>query len=194
MVVLPAMRPVPPRAPPVTNTVLTPVAEPLALIADSSRELVDSMSDIVWAINPQKDHLNDLLGRMRRFAADMLTARSIEFQFLTPDAEKDVQLGANIRREVFLIFKESINNLVKHSGCSRVEVRFQIDEETLELTVSDNGNGFDTSAESDGHGLTSMKERAEGLGADIAIVSEAALGTTITLNVPLGANSLVSKS
>jgi len=172
----------------------SPVAEPLALIADSSRELVDSMSDIVWAINPQKDHLNDLLGRMRRFAADMLTARSIEFQFLTPDAEKDVQLGANIRREVFLIFKESINNLVKHSGCSRVEVRFQIDEETLELTVSDNGNGFDTSAESDGHGLTSMKERAEGLGADIAIVSEAALGTTITLNVPLGANSLVSKS
>ena len=172
----------------------SPVSEPLALIADSSRELVDSMSDIVWAINPQKDRLNDLLGRMRRFAADMLTARNIEFQFQTPDAEKDVQLGANIRREVFLIFKESINNLVKHSGGSRVEGRFQIDEDKLELTISDNGKGFDTSAESDGHGLSSMRDRAASLGAEIGIVSEPGRGTTITLNVPLGANSFVSKS
>jgi len=172
----------------------SPVAEPLALIADSSRELVDSMSDIVWAINPQKDSLNDLLGRMRRFAADMLTARSIEFQFQTPHAEDDVQLGANIRREVFLIFKESINNLVKHSSCSRVEVRFQIDEDKLQLMVCDDGKGFDTSAESDGHGLTSVKDRAAGLGADIQIVSEPGRGTTITLNVPLGANSLISRS
>jgi PAS domain S-box-containing protein len=172
----------------------SPVAEPLALIADSSRELVDSMSDIVWAINPQKDHLNDLLGRMRRFAADMLTARSIEFQFQTPDAERDVQIGANIRREVFLIFKESINNLVKHSDCHRVEVRFLIDEHKLEFTVSDNGRGFDTSAESDGHGLSSMRDRAASLGAEIGIVSEPGCGTNITLKIPLGANSLVSKS
>ena len=172
----------------------SPVSEPLALIADSSRELVDSMSDIVWAINPEKDHLNDLLGRMRRFAADMLTARNIEFHFQTPNGEKDVQLGANIRREVFLIFKESINNLVKHSGCIRVEVRFQIDQDKLELTIKDNGKGFDTSAESDGHGLTSMKERAVGLGAEIGIFSEPGRGTTTTLHVPLGANSLVSKS
>ena len=131
---------------------------------------------------------------MRRFAADMLTARNIEFHFQTPGGERDVQLGANIRREVFLIFKESINNLVKHSGCVRVEVRFQIDEESLVLTISDNGKGFDTTADSDGHGLTSMKERALGLGAEIGIVSETGRGTTTTLNVPLGANSLVSKS
>jgi PAS domain S-box-containing protein len=171
----------------------SPVAEPLALIADSSRELVDSMSDIVWAINPQKDSLNDLLGRMRRFAADMLTARSIDFHFHAPHDEKDIQLGANIRREVFLIFKESINNLVKHSSCSRVEVRFQIGEDKLQLIVRDDGKGFDTSAESDGHGLASVKERAAGLAADIKIVSEPGRGTTITLNVPLGANSLVSR-
>ncbi|HEV8428503.1 MAG TPA: ATP-binding protein, partial [Pyrinomonadaceae bacterium] len=136
----------------------------------------------------------DLLGRMRRFAADMLTARSIEFQFQTPDAERDVQIGANIRREVFLIFKESINNLVKHSDCHRVEVRFLIDEHKLELTVSDNGRGFDTSAESDGHGLSSMHNRAASLGAEIGIVSGPGRGTNITLKIPLGANSLVSKS
>ena len=72
--------------------------------------------------------------------------------------------------------------------------RLQIDDDNLELTISDNGKGFDTSAESDGHGLTSMKERATGLGAEIEIVSEPGCGTTTTLNVPLGANSLVSKS
>jgi len=169
----------------------SPAAEPLAMIADSSRELVDSMSDIVWAINPQKDHLSDLLGRMRRFAADILTARNIEFQFRAPDAAEDVQLGANIRREVFLIFKESVNNVVKHSGCSRAEIRFQIDEDCLELTVSDNGKGFASGSDNDGHGLMSMRDRAAGLGAEFAIVSAPGYGTTITLNVPLSNNSAV---
>ena len=164
-------------------------AAPLAMIADSSRELVDSMSDIVWAINPQKDHLSDLLGRMRRFAADILSARNIEFQFHAPATDQDVQLGANIRREVFLIFKESINNVVKHSSCSRAEIEFRIDATHLELKVSDDGKGFDTGSESDGHGLMSMRDRAAGLGAEFEAVSEPGRGTTVTLNVPLTDNS-----
>ena len=163
----------------------SPIAGPLSMIANSSRELVDSMSDIVWAINPQKDHLSDLLGRMRRFAADMLTARNIEFQFQAPSAEEDVQLGANIRREVFLIFKESINNLVKHSACNRAEISFAIDQNHLTLTITDNGKGFETTADSDGHGLMSMRDRAAALAAVFAMTSNKGQGTTISLDVPL---------
>jgi len=132
--------------------------------------------------------------RMRRFADDILSARDIELHFHAPQSERELKVGADVRREVFLIFKESINNLVKHSGGSRVEGRFQIDEDKLELTITDNGKGFDTSAESDGHGLSSMRDRAASLGAEIGIVSEPGRGTTIMLNVPLGANSFVSKS
>jgi PAS domain S-box-containing protein len=167
----------------------SPLVGPLTLIANSSRELVDSMSDIVWAINPQKDHLSDLIGRMRRFAADVLSARDIEFRFQAPGSDHDVQLGANVRREVFLIFKESINNLVKHSASDRAEIEFTIDAEHLTLVISDNGKGFETNADCDGHGLLSMRDRAAGLGAKFEMVSQAGVGTRISLDVPLTAQA-----
>jgi PAS domain S-box-containing protein len=77
----------------------------LTRIISVSNELVDAMSDIVWAINPKKDHLSDLVQRMRRFASDIFTARSIAFEFQAPNAANDIELGANMRREIFLVFK-----------------------------------------------------------------------------------------
>src|SRR4029450_4771748 len=74
----------------------SPLSEPLSKIGRASRELVDAMSDIVWAINPQKDHLSDLTLRMRRFASDAFTARNIKFCLREPDEEEDIRLGANI--------------------------------------------------------------------------------------------------
>lgn len=162
------------------------VAEPLGLIATSSRELVDAMSDIVWAINPERDHLSDLTGRMRRFASDVFTARNIEFRIRIPGTEEDIPVGANMRRELFLIFKESINNIVKHSACTEAEVEFRVENDQLTLKLSDNGKGFDTTNESDGHGLMSMRERARSLGAQLEFVSDNFNGTTVMLKVPLG--------
>ncbi|HZM90385.1 MAG TPA: two-component regulator propeller domain-containing protein [Blastocatellia bacterium] len=158
---------------------------PLSMIAGASRELVDSMSDIVWAINPQKDHLNDLAQRMRRFASDLLTARNIAFEFVEPDEEDDVPLGANIRREVFLIFKESVNNLVRHSGCTDVRIDFDIANGVLKLRVRDDGKGFDISQNGDGHGLASMRQRAEDMGGQLEIISKSGEGTTIQLDLPI---------
>src|SRR6185369_10508063 len=107
------------------------VIEPLAMISSASEEMVGSMSDIVWAINPQKDHLSDVTHRMRRFASDSFAIRDICFQFRAPESAIDVRLGANIRREVFLIFKESVNNLVKHSCCTEAEIEFQVTDSCL---------------------------------------------------------------
>ncbi|HEY9232081.1 MAG TPA: PAS domain S-box protein, partial [Blastocatellia bacterium] len=163
----------------------SPLSAPLAMIAGASRELVDAMSDIVWAINPQKDHLSDLTQRMRRFASDVLTARNIAFVFREPEEDDDVQLGASIRREVFLIFKESVNNLVRHADCTAAEIDFQIAAQTLRLKVSDNGKGFDTGQAGDGHGLLSMRQRAEGLGGKLDLVSRRGEGTTVMLELPL---------
>lgn len=161
------------------------LSAPLSMIAGASRELVDSMSDIVWAINPQKDHLNDLTRRMRRFASDVLTARNIAFEFSEPDEENDVPLGANIRREVFLIFKESVNNLVRHSACTEVKIDFQISEGQLRLSVRDNGKGFDVLQDSEGHGLSSMRQRAEALGGRLEMTSRRRQGTTVMLELPI---------
>ncbi|HKP73362.1 MAG TPA: ATP-binding protein, partial [Pyrinomonadaceae bacterium] len=169
-----------------------PVLEPVALIAGTSREMVDSMSDIVWAINPQRDHLSDLTQRMRRFASDSLNARDIGFRFRAPAAEKDIRLGADLRREVYLIFKECVNNLVKHSKCNEAELELRIVNNWIVLRISDDGEGFDPAAQTPngngaslgGHGLPSMRRRAEALGGTFEVKSEKGRGTVSTLKVP----------
>ena len=170
----------------------SPVTEPLSMIAGTSREMVDAMSDIVWAINPKRDHLSDLSQRMRRFASDILSARDIHFSFHAPDVEKKLRLGTDLRREVYLIFKESVNNMVKHANCTEADLLFQIEHGWLTVKVSDNGEGFDVGAATNGdhhgmggHGLASMQKRAEGMGGSYIIESKKNQGTTVTLHVPL---------
>ena len=164
------------------------VAGSFGQIADTSRDALDSMSDIVWAVNPQRDHLSDLTQRMRRFAEDLLDARDIDFTFRAPVDEKDIRLGADLRREVYLIFKECVNNLVKHSGCTRAEIEFRIERQWLVISVVDDGSGFDpaaTNAGMGGHGLAGMQRRAQALGGSFEIDSQQNKGTRVTLKVPL---------
>jgi PAS domain S-box-containing protein len=160
--------------------------EPLSSIAGLSRELVDAMSDIVWAINPSKDHLSDLSQRMRHFVSDVCTAREIAFHFRTPTPDHDIAVVAHVRREVFLIFKEAVNNMVRHSACSEAELEFRADDERLLLRISDNGRGFDVAAVPAGHGLRSMHERTQRLGGHLKVLSQPGHGTTLTFTIPLG--------
>jgi signal transduction histidine kinase len=159
------------------------VSRRLGEIADGSRQLVDSMSDIVWIINPKRDQLRDLVQRMRRFASDLLTAGGIEFTFQGPD-ERHVKVETDIRRHLFLIFKESINNVVRHSSCTKAEIRFVVDEGYFSLTVKDNGAGFDPIYLDEGNGLINMRERASILNGELTIDSSNE-GTTISLRAPL---------
>ena len=133
---------------------------PLAEIAGISRELVDSMSDIVWAINPEHDRLSNLVYRMRRFATDLLGGQGIALQFHSSVADHDLRIGANVRRQIYLIFKEAIHNVARHSCARRVEVDLDRDGDYLALRVGDDGRGFDVRAESDGHGLASIRRNA----------------------------------
>jgi two-component sensor histidine kinase len=154
-------------------------------IAGTSRELVDSMSDIVWAINPKRDRAADLVQRMRRFASDTFSGKGISFRFEAPEGGQDRRLGVEVRRQVYLIFKEAVNNAARHSGCSTATVEFMVSGRGLRLTVSDDGRGFDTTSVSEGHGLGSMQARAEGIGATLTVESAAENGTTVRLSLPL---------
>jgi ligand-binding sensor domain-containing protein/two-component sensor histidine kinase len=162
----------------------TAVSQPLSTIATTSRELVDSMSDIVWAINPNRDNLSDLAHRMRRFASDLFTTNDIEVQFNAVETERPVRLDADVRRQIFLIFKEAAHNIVRHSRCSRVEVDVHIENHAITLTLKDDGKGFDIAKASQGHGLSSMAQRAKTLGAAMEISSRPG-DTTVSLKVPL---------
>jgi len=165
--------------------VLPELNRPLGAIATSSRELVDAMSDIVWAINPAKDHLADLTQRMRRLAADTFTATNMTFRLELPPPDLEMTVGANTRREVFLIFKEGINNIVKHAACTDVVVKLGIDGHGLRLELHDNGRGFDPLVPSDGHGLASLRNRAAALGGTFSVVSAPGAGTSMTLHLPI---------
>ena len=162
------------------------VTKPLSTIASTSRELVDSMSDIVWAINPNRDHLRDLTQRMRHFSSDILAGRNIGFRFEALDTGHDIRLGVDLRRQIFLIFKEAVNNIARHSGCSRAEIEFRTERDGLHLMLKDDGRGFDPAQNGNGHGLLSMRERARELGARLHIESANGRGTTVWLSVPLG--------
>jgi len=161
------------------------VNERLSLIAGVSRESVDSMSDIVWAINPEKDHLRDLTQRIRRVAGDILSACDVEFRFHASEVDPDIKLDVDTRREIFLIFKESLNNIVRHAKCTEADVEFKFEHGNLILRVKDNGRGFDCEQASKGNGLASMRQRARNVGGDLHITSAPDEGTTIVLRVPL---------
>jgi signal transduction histidine kinase/ligand-binding sensor domain-containing protein len=167
---------------------------PLAKITEVSNELVSTMSDIVWSINPSKDHLSDLVQRMRRFASDVLAPKGIIVRFDLPEDSSAIVVDSNIRREVFLVFKEAVNNAAKHSDATRVDVKLAINARLIELEVHDNGSGFDTAPPSfedtyssegySGNGIPSMRKRAAEMGGSIDIKSSVDLGTLVRLTMP----------
>jgi signal transduction histidine kinase/ligand-binding sensor domain-containing protein len=161
------------------------VNQPLAAIATSSRELVDSMSDIVWAINPAKDHFSDLAHRMRRLATDTFAASDVALQMELPPPEHEIHLNGTLRREVYLIFKEAVTNMVKHSRCSKATIRLALQGAALRLDLRDNGKGFDPDLPVEGHGLISLRRRALSIGGSLSVVSTPGAGTVITLDLPL---------
>ena len=104
--------------------------------------------------------------------------------FVAPDREQESKLGAELRRDVFLIFKESLNNAVRHSSCTHVVIELHLDQSSLALVVRDDGCGFAPSGSSEGHGLVSMQRRAKSLGGKLQLQSLAGEGTCVSLSVP----------
>jgi ligand-binding sensor domain-containing protein/two-component sensor histidine kinase len=160
-------------------------AGPLFEIASISRELVDAMGDIVWAINPKHDRLSNLEHRMRRFAIDVLNARNIDLDFRALSGPDDIRVGADLRRQVFLIFKEAVNNIARHSGCTQARVDFKAVEGDLVLEIADSSKGFDPTGCAEGNGLTNIRKRVSDLGGSVMFESAPNHGTAVRLRLPL---------
>ncbi len=163
----------------------SPVSGSLQSIAEIARESVASMSDIVWAINPERDSLRDLTRKMRQHAEEVFTLRDIELKFTAPDAARDLKLDAHVRRDLYLVFKETVNNAARHSGCARVEIEMRVEEARLTLTISDDGRGFDPAARTEGNGLLSMRRRAAALAGELILESRVGVGARVRLTIPL---------
>lgn len=158
--------------------------ESLKTIAQTSRNAVGAMSEMVWAINPRRDNLPDTVQRMRHFAGDILTSAGIKFTFISPALDREIKIDADTRRHLYLIFKEIINNAVKYSGATEISITFSRFDKTLMLTVKDNGHGFNPSEKHSGNGLTNIRFRAEKIGGKLDVISDNGKGTSVVLEIP----------
>jgi ligand-binding sensor domain-containing protein/two-component sensor histidine kinase len=161
------------------------IQEALEMIGDSSRKVIDAMSDIVWAVNPNNDSFENILLRMRSIAFNLLGAKKIDYTFRADENLNNIRLSMEIRRNLFLIFKESLNNLVKYAEASLVSIQIYSEGAIVKLVIRDNGKGFDLLKPLDGNGLNSMRRRAKEMKAQLVIETTIGEGTRIALNLKL---------
>jgi signal transduction histidine kinase len=154
-------------------------------IAEQSGRMMESMSDIVWSISPGNDSLEQVVAKMKEFAAEILEPKNITYKFLGEDSLTGTGLSIDKRKNLFLIFKEAVNNAAKYSGATNLEIAFVRQGNTLSLTVTDNGGGFEAGSVKAGNGLKNMKDRALALKGRFDFVSQVSQGTRIALEVPI---------
>ncbi len=150
----------------------------------ASRGMIDTMSDIVWTINPKNDDFENVLKRIQFFAGELLSGKNILLQFELDDRVKKLKLTMQERKNIYLISKEAINNIYKYSGATVATVKFVKDNNYLALTITDNGQGFNINTISgNGNGLTNIKSRAAEIGGQVTISSQASKGTQVFLRL-----------
>ena len=157
------------------------LAEVLHKISDNSRNILNSMDDIIWSVNPQEDSLASLMVRLREYAMTPCETRKISLYMNVGDSVSSLILEMDERRNIYLITKEAINNAIKHSGCTKLEVTFSVINKQLEVVINDNGEGFDMQSPTSRNGLVNMNRRAQQINCEMIIRSEKGRGTTIRL-------------
>lgn len=161
------------------------VQQLLEHIRVDSEETIHTIRDTVWAINPDNDSLDKLIEKMRSFAFQLLTAQDIALQFDNQVVfDKSLKINMEQRRNLYLIFKEAINNIAKHSEATKAYVHITRSTEGLHWLIEDNGRGFDTSLQTEGNGLNNFRKRASESFIDLTIDSIPGKGTRLGMVVP----------
>ncbi len=138
------------------------------------------MSDVIWSIDSRNDNLDSLVDRIHNFAQKFLEQNNISLSFSTNIKNLQKPLKIDFRQNVMLIAKEAINNAVKYSNCSQIDVLINYNNEIFEITISDNGRGFDIENVKKGNGLKNMKMRSNAIGAKIEFVNENGFSIKLT--------------
>jgi signal transduction histidine kinase len=154
----------------------------LGQISDTSRGVMEEMSQIIWALNPKNDTLDGLVAYIRRFANEYLEPTTVNCAFDLPEELPEKALGVEVRRNIYLVVREVLHNVVKHAGATSVVLRFKIEDYRFKIEIKDNGKGFDPgNLEFPGNGMVNMKKRMNDIGGEFLIRSEFGVGTAIEL-------------
>ncbi len=157
----------------------------LDLISERSHTLIGNMSDIVWLINPKPALLYDLVLRLKDIYTSLCDLLKISFRIINLENLENIKLSLNDRQNIYLIFKEAINNSVKYSKCKNISLSIDNDENEFCFTLKDDGKGFDPTSKSFGNGLVNMKNRAKSIKGNLEIISTPVNGTIIVLTCKL---------
>lgn len=151
-------------------------------ISELSQQAQDAMGDIVWSTSPQHDSLADVITRIKDIVAAVCTACNISYTITVDGTLPALPLTEEVRKNLFLILKESLNNIVKHAQASAVSLLVEVNNGMLRVVLADNGKGYDPSKPPvQGHGLRNMHARAEAVGATLEVRSHVGGGTSIDL-------------
>lgn len=164
------------------------IAEILDEIGEVCRTLTGSVNDTICSMSRNVHDPAGTIESMRRFAGDLLRSTGVSFHFRIDTRITEGRLNAGNCRQVLLIFKESLNNIVRHADCSEVKIDLAIEHDCLVMRIADNGRGFDPQNVRQGCGLANMRRRAQHLGGEFRIASSDR-GTMVTVAVPSGRES-----
>jgi ligand-binding sensor domain-containing protein/two-component sensor histidine kinase len=154
----------------------------LGTIAGISRNAVSMMKDVIWSIDSRNDTMGGMLQHMLEHLHNMLLPANIDFELQHQGLQEEEKLEMNFRQDVYLTFKEAINNVVKHSNAGKVKIDIKKDHHYFTLQIRDDGKGLN-GRNGNGHGLHNMQLRAERLKAQLEMISDK--GLLISLKVPV---------
>lgn len=177
-----------------SQTIQGDLQEQIRSMSDDSREVLRSLDEIVWAVNPEKDTLEHLVSYISQYAQDYFRRTGIEFDLEIPPQVPSQTLTSQSRHHLFLAVHEALTNALKHSGATRAKIAMSVRGSEFEIVVSDNGRGFDpaardsgsaSSAAGFGNGFGNMRRRLAELGGRFELQSQPGQGTTVRFAFPL---------
>jgi signal transduction histidine kinase len=168
-------------------------------LANTSRDLLRSLDQMVWAVNPRNDSLEQLAVYLCRYATDYFQDTSILCEFRVPEHLPPAPLSAEVRHNLLLAFEEALTNAMKHSGADRIVVELTCAPGCAQIAITDNGHGFDPFNGTDitvarkvrvGHGIPGLKRRLHALGGECQISSTIGKGTRVVFKFSIAVQAL----
>ncbi len=156
----------------------------LTKISNNTREMIEKMSDIVWAINPKNENLEKIIQRLSDFSMETCTSKGVQLEFQTDETTLKMVLSMEAIKNIYLIVKEAMNNAIKHSDCKHLTVSFKSVPKSLNISIMDDGKGFDPEKIKNGNGLINMASRVNEIKGNFSIRSANKI-TIVTLRVPI---------
>jgi signal transduction histidine kinase/ligand-binding sensor domain-containing protein len=160
-------------------------------ISQTARETTKALDEIVWAVNPSNDTLEGLVNYSGKYAQEYFTLAGLRYRVDMPSQLPEIVLPPDMRHNVFLAFKESVNNVVKHAQATEVHARLRVDQKSFTFEIEDNGRGPAGAEQKTGrNGLRNMRKRMEDVGGSFSISPAAVKGTIVRLTAPIKNNQI----